>query len=78
MGWLKRLFEEHKFARRSSLYIAWGLIGYATLQVYEPEIMAATNASPQAIYATTVGLMATVIGFYQWSRNKDDKHDPSA
>ena len=63
--------EKHKFFRRLALVWAMCVITWVIYRVFgnnPPEIKGDTTAA----LAIVVGLLATVIGFYKWSRNKDD------
>lgn len=63
------LFEKHKFVRRSLVYWAATIITLATYAIFKaPETITAASASA---LATVTGILAVVIGFYQWDRTKD-------
>lgn len=68
---LDAFFERHKGARRLALVWALILITYATHQMFSD--VAAITAPSATAYATLTGLLSAVIGFYQWSRAKDDE-----
>lgn len=69
---LKSLFEEHKAARRISLFWAIWLISVVVLRVTEPTVIVGITAAGATVVGSVVGILATVIAFYQWHRNKDD------
>lgn len=71
MGPIARAFERHKLMRR--LLVAWAcaLITWVIFQVFkDPAIITpAINAAMTIV----VGILSTVIGFYQYLRDKEDK-----
>lgn len=70
MNWLDDLFNKHKFARRFSLFWAMSLITYIAVSYVAK--MGSLNAVDGTIILGFIGVLATVIGFYQWHRSKDD------
>lgn len=70
---IKKFFEEYKGARRLSLFWAIWLITVVAFRVTRPEII--TNISPAGatVVSAILGILATVITFYQWHRSQDDK-----
>jgi Na+/H+-translocating membrane pyrophosphatase len=66
---LYRLFEEYKIVRR--LIVVWAVvtISWTTFMMFA-DITFITAAATSA-YVANVGLLATVIAFYQWSRVRD-------
>jgi len=69
--YIRILFDECKFARRFSLFWAMGLVTYVVVSFFErPDFMEAPQAS---VVIAFVGVLTTVIGFYQWHRSKDLK-----
>ena len=73
MKFISRLFEEHKLARRGALVWACWLISVVALRVTEPETLAGMTAASATVVTAIIGILTTVIGFYQWSRGQDDK-----
>lgn len=71
------LFEKYKFIRRAVVLWACWLITIVVLRVTEPDIIPLINSAVVAIVTGVIGILATAIGFYQWSRNKDDEHAKS-
>lgn len=64
------LFEKYKFARRSMLYWAMGMITATVASIIlKPTIVTEHSSN---IFIAVIGLLMTAIGFYQWSRNADD------
>lgn len=64
-------FPNNKFFRRLALMWTIALITFAVVVTFTdpPSITGGTATA----LATVVGILATVIGFYQWSRDKEDK-----
>lgn len=70
-----RLFNVHKFVRRATLAWACWLITVVVLRVTEPEVLEHVDAGVATVVTAVIGILATVIGFYQWSRSREDKDD---
>ena len=70
-AWLDRLFNRHRFVRRFTLFWCIGLITWSVHYAFvnRPDIPGNTVTALGLI----TGLLATVIGFYQWHRGKDDR-----
>lgn len=64
-------FPNNKFFRR--IILLWAMVLITTVVVWTwrstPDISTGTAAALGAV----VGILATVIGFYQWSRKRDDE-----
>ena len=75
---MKTLFEEHKLVRRLTLGWAVWLITVVVLRVTQPEYLSDVNGATATIVTAVIGLLTTVIAFYQWTRHqeKKDAHDP--
>jgi len=67
--WIDRLFNQHKVVRRSLVYWAIGLITFVTIVVFHDLEKITTPVA--SAFGLVIGLLATVLGLYQWSRNKD-------
>lgn len=74
-GFIKTLFEEHKAARRITLFWALWLISVVTLRVTDPEVIPTLTAASTTVITAIIGILTTVIGFYQWHRSKDYHQD---
>lgn len=72
-SFLYRLFEEYKLVRRLIVFWAVITITWTTYVVFSNPV-AITDAAADA-YLANVGLLATVIAFYQWSRGRDKDDD---
>jgi len=77
MGWMDRLFNKHKVVRRLIIFWVCWLITVTVLRVTEAEVITKVGAAGATIVTAVIGMLATVIGLYQWSRNKDDVDDDS-
>ena len=58
-AWVERLFKEHKFMRRFTMFWSMGLVTYVVIA--RPEMGGVQ-------FAAVVGLVATSIGLYQWDK----------
>ena len=67
-----RLFDDFKFARRATLLWALWLITVVSLRVTEPEIITELNTASGVVVTGVIGILATVVGFYLKSRERDD------
>lgn len=72
MGWISNLFEKHKFVRRAALAWACWLITVVVLRVTEASVIVGMTGAGATIVTGVIGILATVIGFYQWSRKQDE------
>ena len=70
-GWIDRLFNQHKLVRRLLVFWAIGLIT-AVVVVFMHK-MGSIQTADATVIVSVVGLMSLVLGFYQWSRDKDDR-----
>ena len=69
--WTMKEFPNNKFFRR--VVLLWAMVLITVIVVWTwydtPDISAGTATALGAV----VGILATVIGFYQWSRKRDDE-----
>jgi len=72
-AFLHRLFEEYKLVRRIIVFWAIITISWTTFVMFSNPV-AITDAAAEA-YLANIGLLATVIAFYQWSRGRDKDDD---
>ena len=54
------------------MFWAMWLISVVVLRATEPEVITNISAPGGTVVAAVIGLLATVLGFYQWSRSRDD------
>lgn len=71
---LNSLFNTQKLVRRLALAWACWLITVVVLRVTEPEAMHQITTQVVALVTLVVGVLATIIAFYQWGRSKDDSY----
>ena len=69
---MKDWLEKHKLVRRLTLLWATSLITYVVYNVVD-DLSTMTSAGASVVVAI-IGILTTVIGFYQYSRGKDDNH----
>ncbi len=67
---LKSLIEDHKAIRRSLVIWAAALITWVVAQVFRDPTK--ITGDVVAALTTVIVLLSTSIGFYHWSRHKDD------
>ncbi len=72
-----RLFNEHKLTRRLTLLWACWLITVVVLRVTDPSVLEIINGPVATVVSAVIGILATVIAFYQWGRQKDDSNTSS-
>jgi hypothetical protein len=72
---LHELFEEYKIVRR--ILVLWAIVTITWTTVLIFTNLALITAPVAAAYGTNVGLLTTVIAFYQWSRERDARGKPS-
>lgn len=72
---LNKAFNEHKMARRLLLLWAVWLITVVTFRVFPTDnrVVPDIPSGTATVFSIVVGLLATAIGFYQWSRSREDK-----
>ena len=70
-GAVKKLVEEHKLIRRLTLGWAVWLISIVVLRVTDPAVLEHVNGATATIVTGVLGLLTTVIAFYQWSRHQE-------
>lgn len=67
-----RIFNHHKAVRRLTLVWACWLITVVVLRVTREDLLTELNGYVISIVTAVIGILSTVIGFYQWSRRRDD------
>ena len=70
LKWIDKLFNQHKIARRGALIWAITVITITIMAFLE---MAPKLPGADKVFIAIIGILATVIGFYQWSRQQDSK-----
>jgi uncharacterized membrane protein HdeD (DUF308 family) len=69
---IANFFNKHKGARRLTLVWACWLISVVVLRVTQPEVLDKISAPVASVVAGVIGILATVIAFYQTSRHKEE------
>lgn len=76
MGRLAKLIEciveRHKGVRRLALVWAMGLITWAVARSFGPQPPDIGTGTATAL-GIVVGILTVVVGFYQWSRDREDR-----
>lgn len=72
-----RLFDDFKLARRLTLIWAIWLISVVSLRVTEPDVVTQLNTASGVVVTGVIGILATVVGFYLKSRERDDARTKS-
>lgn len=71
MSWFAKLVEEHKLVRRLTLLWACWLITVTVLRVTDECALTDLGAAGATVVTGVIGILATVIAFYQHHRAKD-------
>lgn len=71
---MKENFPNNKFFRRIALVWAMLVISWTIWRVFGPD-SPDISAGTAAALATVVGILTVVIGFYQWSRGRDNNKE---
>jgi len=69
MSFFERLFNQYKLVRRLLMLWAVLLITYVVVRVFDDIIL--ISAATVSALGIVVGLLASVISFYMWSRNEE-------
>ena len=69
---MKKALEEHKLIRRLTHAWACWLITVVVLRVTEPDVLQHVTGAVATVVTGVLGLLTTVITFYQWTRHKDN------
>jgi hypothetical protein len=72
MKTLVDLIEHHKLIRRLALLWACTLNTVILLRVTEPDVITALGAAGATVITAVVGILTSVIAFYQHHRSQDD------
>jgi len=76
LSWIDRLFNKYLLVRRLTLAWAVWLITVVVLRVTEPAVLEKVSAPVASVVAGVIGILATVIAFYQYHRGKEDAGTP--
>jgi hypothetical protein len=72
MRWLDRLANSHKLFRRLLLMWACWLVTVVSLRATMPEALTDMSGPAASVVIGVIGILTTVIGLYQWMRQRDD------
>ena len=75
MAWLDRQINGNRLFRRGVLLWACWLVTVVALRATDADVLKTATGSAGVIVTAIIGILATVIGFYQWHRQKDDDRD---
>lgn len=66
------IVERHKGVRRLALVWAMALITWAVVRTFASDTPNIGGATATAL-GIVVGILTVVVGFYQWSRDREDR-----
>ena len=75
MGAIDRLANKQRLFRRIVLLWACWLITVVALRATEPEVLSSVTTAGGVIVTGVIGILTTVIGFYQWHRQKNERDE---
>ena len=78
LKWLDRQINGNRLFRRGVLLWACWLVTVVSLRATDAEVLKTATGAAGVMVSAIIGILATVIGFYQWHRQQDDKRDSSA
>ncbi|MGB2335682.1 MAG: hypothetical protein ACPH5V_00105 [Alcanivorax sp.] len=70
LSWVDRLYNRHKFARRSTLLLVQVLLTLTVLQFLD---MAREIPGSDNVFISIIGLLAIAITMYQRGRERDER-----
>lgn len=70
---LTNFFEKYKGARRLALLWSILLITFVVVRVTNKDVLLNITPSGATVVTAIIGILTTVIAFYQWDRARDDK-----
>lgn len=77
MRWLDRQINGNRLFRRGVLLWACWLVTVVSLRATDAEVLKTATGAAGVMVTAIIGILATVIAFYQWHRQQDDKRDSS-
>lgn len=72
MGPIETLFNRHKLVRRLLLLWAVCLISFVVVAFVAK--MGSIQTADATVIVAVIGILATVLGLYQWSREREDRN----
>lgn len=70
--WFEGLANKQMLFRRLVLMWAMLILTYVIYIVAEPTLLIQIGAAGATVVTAIIGILTTVIGFYQWHRQQDD------
>lgn len=70
---LANFFDKYKGARRLALLWSILLITFVVVRVTDKDVLLHITPSGATVVTAIIGILTTVIAFYQWDRARDDK-----
>ena len=71
--WLDRQCNRNRLFRRLVLLWCMTIITITILRATDPDVLVQMTGAGATVVGSVTGLLSCVIGFYQWSRQKDDE-----
>lgn len=78
LSWCDRQINQNKAFRRGVLMWAMWLVTTVVLRVTAPDVLPTITSPAATVIVAVIGILATVIGFYQWHRAQDDAAKPDS
>lgn len=78
LSWCDRQMNQNKAFRRGVLMWAIWLVTTVVLRVTHPDVLSTITDPAAIVIVAVIGILATVIGFYQWHRKQDDAAKPDS
>lgn len=77
LEWLDKQINGNRLFRRAVLLWAMWLVTVVSLRATDAEVLKTATGAAGVMVSAIIGILATVIAFYQWHRQQDDKRDSS-
>lgn len=71
--WFDELSERQRLFRRIVLIWAMALVTFVVDVVMDVDVLLSLTTEATTVVISLIGILTTVIGFYQWHRAQDDK-----
>lgn len=75
LSFLSKVMNEQKFFRRVVLLWAMSLLTTWTFFLMNVPLLTGIGAAGATVVTGVFGILATVVNFYQWHRNKEDERE---
>lgn len=73
VGTIDKLANKGRLFRRLILIWSICLVTYFVHGIMDHDFLIAVGTAGASVVIAVIGILATVISFYQWHRNQDDK-----